>query len=469
MKLFRASITLFFLIISVYNLFGQQQEVSKDEKLKRLGKIYRNLEYNTIAFDDLKERWNVTDPLYVREIYNRFVNENVLTVNGKKPSLNELKEKTEDIHNGNVFIELRRRYYDDEIEELRFFTESKLEEGTRKDYLFDPIKDNVYIRKILDQEIYKDLKGRFYANTDLTKSVFDSKISYNFDIYMNLLNPKLLVWSETTSKKNKYLVSFFGKWGNDHIIFPGWYYSDYFTGLRVSYIDYVKNNEQYYSYYMLLGTGVPAKEVNFEFATDLMDRRLYHSGMNLFFQLGGNPLRLIDENWDNFIFELEGVFSLTEYKTNNYEMAYMSKFYSNRNYITFYAEYNDIFNFMNFGWFYGGLSLGSYDIYHYLYDPKVSSLEEINPSPSGNFKHVFNAEVGLKSYTGLIKHQFALTANYNMVENYGYAGLKANFLLSNSIGLDFKFYKSFNISQSGLPFYRDDTYIVFSPIIRINY
>ena len=45
------------------------QEKTDSLKIKRLEKIYRNLEYNTIAFNDLKNKWYVTDPIYVREIF----------------------------------------------------------------------------------------------------------------------------------------------------------------------------------------------------------------------------------------------------------------------------------------------------------------------------------------------------------------------------------------------------------------
>ncbi|MDP3148251.1 MAG: hypothetical protein Q8N83_03880, partial [Ignavibacteria bacterium] len=97
-----------------------------DPKELRLEKIYRNLEYNTTAFNDLKKTWVVTDPVYVRELYNRFVVKNALAIQGIKPSLETLQAKSRDIYDGNVFVELRKRYYDDEIEILRFFTESKL-------------------------------------------------------------------------------------------------------------------------------------------------------------------------------------------------------------------------------------------------------------------------------------------------------------------------------------------------------
>ncbi|MBU0561275.1 MAG: hypothetical protein KKD86_05285, partial [Bacteroidetes bacterium] len=108
------------MVLICISTYGQKYPDSL--KFEYLDKIYRNLEYNTTAFNDLKRIWNITDPVYVREIYNRFIVENALLLDGKKPSMEMLKEKTKDIYRGEVFIELRRRYYDDEIEQLRFFT-----------------------------------------------------------------------------------------------------------------------------------------------------------------------------------------------------------------------------------------------------------------------------------------------------------------------------------------------------------
>ena len=100
------------LIISV-RMFAQSADVDSS-KFRRLQLIYKDLEYNTIAFNDLKNTWVVTDPIYIREIFNRFIVKDALTINGKLPTESIINKKIQDIYNGDVFIELRKRYYDDE-------------------------------------------------------------------------------------------------------------------------------------------------------------------------------------------------------------------------------------------------------------------------------------------------------------------------------------------------------------------
>ncbi|MBD3410145.1 MAG: hypothetical protein GF419_08070, partial [Ignavibacteriales bacterium] len=102
----RLLILLFFL--ATPSLFAQ------DELIAELEKIYQSLEYNTIAYDDLKNRWLLSDPKLIREIYNRFVVKGALRREGEKVSIDEIKERTQDIYRGEIVIELRKRYYDDE-------------------------------------------------------------------------------------------------------------------------------------------------------------------------------------------------------------------------------------------------------------------------------------------------------------------------------------------------------------------
>ncbi len=466
-------IIIFFLIVG--SIAAQDSRDSL--KMDRLMKIYRNLEYNTTAFDDLKNKWYVTDPVYVREIYNRFIVNNGLTINGVKPSRKTILEKTQDVYNGDVFIELKKRYYDDEIDELRFFSEAKIgildsnrsKKIVKRDYFFDSIDDYIYIKDLLGETIYNDLKDQFYAYTDLTKKAYAAKQAYNFDIYMHLIEPEVLFWSATTSQKNKYLVSFISRWGNDYIGFPGWYYPDIFPGVKVTYIDYLKNNEPYVTYSLEIGYGVPVRQPQFQFSNDDFGPRLFHSGSNIYFNLYGNPFRLLSEKLEKLEISLSGMFSISTYKTSNFGLNYKSQFYANRNYFSLVAKYKDLFKIMNIGWFYGGLGFSTYDIYHYLLDPKVSVLQEIGSSGANNFEHTLTLEAGMSEYAGLLSHDLSIQFNYNVVKSFGYVGFKAHFLLSNTIGLDFKFFTSLGLISSDLPFYKIDNYIVFSPIIKINY
>ncbi|MBK7866311.1 MAG: hypothetical protein IPJ75_04560 [Ignavibacteriales bacterium] len=118
--------------------------------MNRLIKIYRNLELNSAAFDDLREKWIVTDPVLVRAVFNKFLVSNGLRIDGLKPSLDFVKQKVQDIYKGEVFIDLRKRYYDDEIDMFRFYSESKvLKNADSIDFFFDPVEDFVRIQDIV--------------------------------------------------------------------------------------------------------------------------------------------------------------------------------------------------------------------------------------------------------------------------------------------------------------------------------
>jgi len=440
-----------------------------DPKLNRLEKIYRNLEYNTTAFNDLKRTWVVTDPIYVRELYNRFIVKNALTIQGVKPSLEILTVKSRDIYGGNVFVELRKRYYDDEIEIIRFFTESKLITQDSSDFFFDEIHDYVFIKNVLGDEMYQDLKRQFYALNDLTKTPYDNKYSYNYDIYFHFFNPELMFWNATTNQKNKYLVSAIGRWGNDFISLPGWYYPDYVAGVKVTYIDYLINNRPNNTYILEMGTGLPARQPVLGIESDEISKRLFLSGTNLYFKAQGNPLRLF---WDDMLdieVTLQGLLSLTQYKTKDFKINYLTQFYSQRNYMAFFIRKKELLNFSEVGALGVGLGISSYDIYHFLLDPDQIKLTDLETNNKGKFKNNLLAEVFISGEGGLLAHNISTLFSYDITESYGFLGFKMFFMLNNTIGFDFRYFTSYRFSTKPLPFYRSNSYLVFSPVIRINY
>ncbi len=457
----KKSFVILFLFLN-YAFWGQVPDSVKIERVKR---IYRNLEYNTIAFDDFKGTWDITDPLFVREIFNRLISANALRVHGEKPTLKFIKEKAQDIYDGKVFIELKRRYYDDEIESMRFFTESKID-STRQTYFFDPITDNVQIRHILGDKVYDELKKQFYALNDLTKSYFDSKEAYGFDVNLQIFNPYVMFYSMTTNNRNKFLVSFSGVWGNDKIVIPGWYYPNYIAALRVTYIDYLINSMPHYAYSLEVGTGISSHHP--ELQTNVSNEvKLFNTGNNLYFKFEGNPLTLFMRNVDNYYFELAGSFSISEFPASAYNLDYVAKFYSTRNYFVFNFTYKNILPVLNIGWLNGSASFSMFDIYNYLYSPKYTQLIDLEPDAS-KFKYNLDLEASITNYEGMLHFNTALMLNYNFSDNYSYLGLKGKFMLTNTVGFEFKYFVGIPFSGH-LPYYRQGSYILFSPILRINY
>ena len=127
--------------------FGQEIDSSKVQHLKN---VYSNLEYNTIAFDDLKGKWQITDPLLIREIFNRFIVNDAVRLNSKELLNDSLRILSRKVQTGDIIIDLRKRYYDDEIEYFAFLPVEELDKENPK-YFIDPINDGFYLKKILEK------------------------------------------------------------------------------------------------------------------------------------------------------------------------------------------------------------------------------------------------------------------------------------------------------------------------------
>ncbi len=459
----------FFILLSVLSGIITAQTESNDPRIERIEKIYRNLEYNTTAFNDLKNTWNITDPYLIRDIFNRFVVKNALEVDGRKITWDELKRRAEAVHNSNVYIELRQRYYDSEIEMLRFYTEkNNSADFSRKEYIFDSVEGFIFIRDILSRDIYEKLKGRLYAHTDLTKSTFNSFLSYNFNIRMHLQKPDLMFYTITTSRMNKFMLSLNGEWGNDQLVYPGWYAPEYSAFLKLSYLNFVANNKINYTYYFKLGLGIPAKQPDFDFIEEGYSKILVPSGINIKFDLGGNPLKLIHKYFEKIHLKLEGSIALSENEAGDYKIDYATKFFSLRNFVNFYANHKNLVNVFEFGTLDAGLGFSLYNMNHYYLDPRRKEITEIDPDEHG-LKTMLMADANLVNNSNLLQHKIGLQLNYDIPDSYGYFGLKVFVSITNFFGFDLGFYKSFSAGDQGLPNYRLSDYLVFSPMININY
>lgn len=459
-------IFLFWLII-ISDMFSQ--DTPKSEKIDRIDKIFKNLEYNTSSFDDLKNTWSVTDPFLVREIFNRFIVSNSLTIDGRKATREEIQERAKEIHKGKVFVELRQRYYDDEIEFVRFYSEEKVTQSdSRKIYIFDPVEDHIFIRNVLESNVYDKLKKRAYIHTDLTKSGAETRQLYNYDIYLSFINPEVMFYSLTTAAQNKFLVSFAGDWGNDNIVLPGWYSPEYNIGIKVKYLEFATASEVDYSYYLKLGIGIPAKIPNLSFIEENYPGRIVRSGLSLNFDAGGNPLKLIYSFLKRFDLRLKGSMSLSQFDSQVYNLDYSSKFYSLRNYVDLDIMYKDILKIFEFGWINTSLGFSVYDFNEYLLEPSIYQMKEINLDEN-SLNFMVSTKANIYNDGGVISHNFGIQFNYDVSNSFGYIGFHISGLISNTIGAEFKFYKAIQFGSERLPSYRLYDYLVFTPILRINF
>ncbi len=471
------------LFISLFLSINLKAQIDENKKVDRAKIIYSNLEYNTTAYNDLKQIWTITDPTFIRQVFSKLLLSNAIKLNGKSIDRKQIESTIQDLYDGRVYIELKRRYFDDEIEQLRFFTENtsrnslvvvKDENGEDKEilvkkYFFDPIKDPIHIKNIVGEKIYEVLKRKQYHFTDLSKLEFDTQEGYNYDIYMSLFNPYLMFYKFTTNQRNKFLVSFFGNWGEDHLSLPGWYGQDYIMGVRLRYIDSLFSKDQYDAYQVDIGIGNSVMQPTIESSKDEFGKRLYRTGYNFYLKVSGNPLKMWRKDLKKLYLSMTLNLSVTEFNATEYNIDYFSTFYSMRNYFILFGKWMDLANLSDFGNLSVGGGYATHDINHYFLDPAFVKMQELNTNVENGFEHWIYADANIANYAGVIQHDFGLNLNLQVSEGYGYFGFRTKLMLSDILGIDFRYIKSFMFSDDQLPFHRLDSYVVVSPIIRINY
>ena len=142
---------LVFYILTVFILtnVNYAQETNGSQSKEELNTIYSNLEYNTIAFDDLKRKWFINDPGFIRELFNKFAVKNAFRINGQPADVQVVMEKANAVFDGEVIVDLRRRYYDEEFEYFAFISIDQSDE-VKPIPLFDPVEDGFYLKEIIE-------------------------------------------------------------------------------------------------------------------------------------------------------------------------------------------------------------------------------------------------------------------------------------------------------------------------------
>ena len=453
-------------LIFFQNGFSQETDSVTVANLK---KIYNSLEYNTIAFNDLKEQWIINDPVFIREIYNRFVVRNAFRVNDKKVTREYVEKTTEEIYNGHILIEVRKRYYDEEIEFFAFIPEEEVDQENPK-YSFDPVIDGFYLKEVLNEKIYDKIRNRDYYFDNLTKTDYDVKTGYYFDLNFDLLEPEIMYWNTTSNARNKYLLSFFGKWGEDRIMQPGWYANEYIVGSKVTFFNNISNNPQNYAYSVSLGTNMPAST---PFKGTAPAKPLYVSGKALYIKISGDVMKYIDESLTDFDLSVETKYTFVDnLKTLDYGKKLAKfDFYSNKTYFVMELKKRNLFDLFDFGQFELGGGIGSPDIHHFQYDPAVKKITDLDGKKSwtDKFSHFAFVDFGISRTGGLIQHNLNTLIGYNVADGFGYFGVKMKVMLSDTFGMDVRYFTTYGVDKKKYAPWRYDSFLVFSPILRINY
>ncbi|MCE1189107.1 MAG: hypothetical protein LWX56_08185 [Ignavibacteria bacterium] len=445
------------------SLFAQEKPMTDYEKVQA---IYNSLEYNTLAFNDLKQKWVISDPLLVREVYNRFVVRDALRHGGNKMTLAQVKERTESIYNGSVVIDLRKRYYDDEIEYFAFVPEDQLQ-AENPNFLADPVKDPFLLQDIIGAKLYEKIRTQGYFYSNLTKSVYDTKNGYFYDVYLNALEPHVMYWNTTSSGRNKYLLSLFGKWGEDQLTLPGWYSGEYIVGTALTYYQSITSDPSKYLYDFRAGIAVKSGR---PFLSDFKGRQILQpTGQAAYFRASGDVLKYIISGAEGYYLNVEFKYTVNVYSAKEFKPEFQDTISSVRNFGIVEIRKKDIASLGDFGNLEVGGGIATSDYYRYLISPTSSKLTDIDSKKGfvSKFRHNVFVEAGLSRTGGLIQHQVNFQLSYD-TEGFSSFGVMGKVMLSDQLGLDLRVMQGFGL-DTPTKRWRPDTYIVFSPILRINY
>ena len=456
MKLLKFIILFLAIASSIYS-----QKIDTAKVFSELKGIYSNLEYNTSAFNNMKNQWVISDPELIRDISNRFIANSFVKVNGKNADLDFVTNLNNEIYEGRVVISVRKRYFDDEIEYFAF-AEADESDSLSDEPLFDPILSGFYLKAIIGDDLYAKVLDRTYFHTDTSVDKFYTKSGYNFDLYFNLLNAHIMFWSTSSSYQDKYLLSIFEQWGSDEIYFPGWTMQQYFVGGQLTHYKKLPSDQRNYTYNIGIGTGIEKTGGIFDFTAP---NPLLKSGDNIL-------LRLSSSIFEKDLFlDFEGMVTMNDYEKDHYDFDSVANFYSIRNYFSLKFRSIKMFNVGDLGQFEASLGVSTYDMNQYQYRPDQDEIIDLIQYKDflKRFNNLVNLEFGVSKIGGLLQHELHLMVGISP-DQYGFYGAKIKFMISDTFGIDVRFAKSFGLETA--KYYqpwRDDAYIVFSPVLRINY
>jgi len=165
---------------------------------------------------------------------------------------------------------------------------------------------------------------------------------------------------------------------------------------------------------------------------------------------------------------LEGQICYNDYKNSQYGFSKTTQFYSIRDYLTLNFVKRDLANVFNLGMLQAGFGVSTFSTFHYEVDPTKTKPNQLDRKEYfDKFTHFFAVDIGLSKHGGLMQHETNVTISYGS-EGYGYVGFDVNFMINETFGFMAGFYSGFGLDQKKYP-YKIDRYLVFSPVIRINY
>ncbi|MEN8193542.1 MAG: hypothetical protein ABFS12_12045, partial [Bacteroidota bacterium] len=256
--------------------------------------------------------------------------------------------------------------------------------------------------------------------------------------------------------------SLFQQWGSDEIYYSGWTMQQYFLGMQLTHYNKLPSDRRNYTYNIGLGTGT---EKTGEILSYSPSNPLLKSGDNVF-------LRLSTSVFDPDMFlDFEGMVTMNSFEKDHYDLDSVTNFYSIRNYFSLKFRSIKMFDIGDLGQFEAAIGLSTYDMNQYQYNPALSEIIDLIDYKAflRRFNNTVNFEFGVSKVGGLLQHQLLLFAGISP-DKYGFYGAKIKFMISDTFGIDVRFSQAFGLETAKYwqP-WRDDSYIVFSPVLRINY
>ncbi len=456
-------------IVALIALLLSLTSLAPGQSVDSVRMIYNRIKLDTRPFDAVKERWEVKDQGLIREVLVQILNRAALAREEVDTIKTQIQNLIESNNAGRLTILCTKRMVDDELESVQFVATASPKKtlGTLRDYILieDALGDNVY-RRLRD-----------FPRIEYVPDQFDSKQRNLCDIYLHPLNPEITLWSTVSRLSDQrptdygmYRVSAFGRMGNDYLALPFWYKGSMIAAIRVSYIDSIsifeKVDRNYTAYDVSVGIdepinfsvpGVPSTSPNSLFK----QRRLEGSGTAIFLRGSIAPwhsLQIVSgRQQEHLRINVEAGIALQH--KERYALDIPDTFYSVRNYATLsvYLQHAGMFNF--------GAGVSWHDVYHLSRSvPPGSSAILVEPSTNNFLPFV---DVGIARDGELLQFALSTQINYNATLRYGFFVVKSSIMVSNTIGFDLRYFKA--VQTSNLPPWQYGSYIVLTPVLRINY
>ncbi len=342
---------------------------------------------------------------------------------------------------------------------------------------FREIRDDYNLEQMLGK-LYITLKNRQYDYSTINAINTEVEKQRVYDIYFDFLNPKFMLG--TWIRKEPQMVSRFeltaeGQWGEDVIVNPGWYYPSYILGLNLSRYTTSKTgivkefDRPYWS--IFVGTAI-SKSSSID--SNLPINPLRASGNGLMLHLKGKPGEIIGNDppsfWKNFEIEFKGKFNYSKYSYNQYGIDKSTDIFTNKNYFAFQLNNKHDVQIIDFGYLKWAVGLAFYDLYHYQILPQQNIVKDLDSNKTAKDRYLssFYAEIGVEKNTvGVFQHDFRFFINYESSIKCGYYGFIFKFLINDTFGFDFRYFRNYT-GVGNLPPWKNDEYFFFSPVIRIS-